>query len=166
MKTIAPFLAMVTILVVLVASAQVPPTWEVLQTTLDARHPEVPWMTAADLAHRMASARPPTLLDARQPAEFEASHLRGARRIDPDAPELTGFREGELVVVYCSVGWRSGDVAAALRRRHIDARNLRGGIFGWANEGRPVEGAHAPRVHPFDDVWGALLVRDRRLPIR
>jgi 3-mercaptopyruvate sulfurtransferase SseA len=39
--------------------------------------------------------------------------------------------------------------------------NLRGGIFRWALDGRPLETSGRPttNVHPFDDRWGRLLTR-------
>jgi 3-mercaptopyruvate sulfurtransferase SseA len=62
--------------------------------------------------------------------------------------------------VYCSVGWRSAIAARELVRRGArDVRNLEGGIFQWANEGRPVyRSARVVReVHPFDRLWAVFL---------
>ncbi len=43
-------------------------------------------------------------------------------------------------------------------------QNLKGSIFQWANEGRPVvrDGEPVREVHPYDAVWGRLLDRDLR----
>lgn len=98
------------------------------------------------------------LVDARAPAEFAESHLPGAiHATSVDA--VAAARGRRPVVVYCSVAWRSGQLADALRAQGIDARNLRGGIFRWAREGRPLrDGAGNPtrRVHPFGFPWGLL----------
>jgi hypothetical protein len=70
--------------------------------------------------------------------------------LDRDAP----------VVVYCSVGYRSAKVTAALQERGFtQVANLKGSIFRWANEGRPVvRGSTGVReVHPYDHTWGTLL---------
>ena len=113
---------------------------------------------AIDLAQRGQRV---VLLDARELAEFRVSHLEGAARIDPSHPDFDAVRvpERARVVVYCSVGWRSADIASQLRQRGVDAYNLEGGIFRWANEGHPVvRGDRRVRaVHPYDETWGRLL---------
>jgi rhodanese-related sulfurtransferase len=106
----------------------------------------------------------PILLDVRAPAEFRISRLRGARLAsDLDAAQaaLVGVGKDCEVIVYCSVGWRSSAVAQALTRAGYQrVYNLRGGIFAWANQGRPIYDARgiASKVHPFNDDWGRLLL--------
>ncbi|MGF1465517.1 MAG: rhodanese-like domain-containing protein [Sandaracinaceae bacterium] len=137
-----------------------------LQPLIDLAYPGTAWIGPAELADRLATDGGPVLLDARQPEEYAVSHLRGAVRVDPDAPDVAalGLRPGDPVVVYCAVGWRSASVAAALRRAGVsNVRNLRGGIFTWAERGEAVVrgGVEVREVHPFDAWWGLLL--DRRL---
>ena len=62
-------------------------------------------------------------------------------------------------------GGPDSDAAARLREAgfaHVE--NLRGSIFEWANEGRPVvrDGREVEAVHPYDAVWGRLLAPERR----
>lgn len=141
-------------------------------------YPDVRWVDTAVLARWVAgpAGQRPVLLDARDPAEFEVSHLAGARRVDPDATSFEHLRipRGARVVVYCSVGWRSGTIADRLRLAgHEDVYNLEGGLFKWANEGRDLRRrgalgageARAERVHPYDTVWGRMLDADRRAPL-
>jgi len=42
--------------------------------------------------------------------------------------------------------------------------NLTGGIFGWANSGRPLfrNDTRVELVHPYDEAWGLLLREDLR----
>ncbi len=126
-----------------------------------------------ELAAQMAS-RPDDilLLDVREEAEYNESHLKGALHLPPaifpdDFVNRYGAAfKGKNLVVYCSVGKRSSDallrvesLAKASGAKHC--YNLRGGIFRWFNEGGDVvntQGAVAS-VHPFDKVWGLLLVR-------
>ena len=142
-----------------------------LKDVISTRYPSVPWVDATTLAtwmERPAGERP-HLLDVRTPEEFAVSHLRGAVRVDPDQPDLDAVpRDGRPVVVYCSVGWRSGALGARLLERgHERVFNLEGGLFGWANAGRPVwaEGSRAAKVHPYDDEWGRLLRPALRSPL-
>ena len=140
-----------------------------LRPAIEARYPDVPWVEADALAGWMRSGEV-HLLDARQPEEYRVSHLRGATRIDPDAPDLAALDvpRDARVVVYCSVGWRSGGVADRMRRAGwTDVHNLAGGIFGWANADRPVyRGERRARaVHPYDATWGRMLRAELRAPL-
>jgi len=133
-----------------------------LRAAIDAAH-DVPWIETAALAERMQ--RPGLLLlDVRTEDEFATSHLRGAVRVDPDRPNLDALPDADEAVVYCSVGWRSAAVGEQLEARGVRVRNLAGGIFAWANEGRPVyrEGRRVNDVHPYDATWGRLLDASHR----
>jgi rhodanese-related sulfurtransferase/rubrerythrin len=82
-----------------------------------------------------------TLLDVRQPAEYEAEHLPGARLVPlPEVPER--FRELDPtypVIVYCAAGPRSRAAAEFLGARGFrTVYNLVGGASGW--EGSFAEG--------------------------
>lgn len=129
------------------------------------RFPEVRQLSPADLAKWLAdSNRPaPVLLDVRAKAEFGVSHLPGARQVDPkiSGPELAAtLPPDRVVVVYCSVGYRSSDCATRLLRAGFtNVLNLEGSIFQWANEGHPVErnGRPVREVHPYNETFGRLL---------
>lgn len=108
------------------------------------------------------SKRPqPVLLDVRTKPEFEISHLRGARRIEPDsAAAAIDLPRDQPIVTYCSVGYRSGAFAKKLQEAgYANVQNMSGSIFEWANEGRPIErdGERAGKVHPYNKRWGKLL---------
>lgn len=142
---------------------------ESLKPLIDFRFPDVEWIDADELSERMNSSpkRAPLLLDVRSEEEFAVSHLRGAVRTEPglrrfDSPSIPSDTP---VVVYCSVGYRSAAIVDALRASGVmNVRNLRGGIFAWANEGRPVfrNGEPASTVHPYDRLWGFLLHKELR----
>ncbi|UPL50639.1 rhodanese-like domain-containing protein [Hymenobacter sublimis] len=99
------------------------------------------------------------LLDARTPAEYRVSHLKGARFVDFDHFRDTDLRQlprTQPIVVYCTVGARSEQVGAWLRERGFqDVRNLYGGIFQWVNDGYGVVNAQGPttNVHPYSVMW-------------
>jgi len=143
------------------------PDWPELKQSLREKHPSVPQLTTAALRAWLADgtrARP-LLLDARDPAEFEVSQLRGAR-LAPDLASALRALEGRSrdapVVVYCSVGVRSSALAEQLQREGWrNVQNLEGSLFEWANRGYPLYrgGAPAATVHPYDERWGRLLER-------
>ena len=166
-----------------------------LRSLIAAGHPEVDWISTAELAQLLdgrarAGGQPASewlVLDVRSEAEFGTSHLRDAVRVDPGATDLGGIVSDATmapsgasasnlstdIVVYCSVGYRSAVLADRLRAMGFGSvRNLEGGIFAWANEGRPVyrslaSGAETPAhlVHPYDAVWAHFLEPGRQAPL-
>ena len=129
------------------------------------RFPGVRTVTTDELARRLAAGAPdaPVLVDVRADDERAVSVIPGAfgaRDADDAVHRLAAFDRSLPVVVYCSVGVRSARAAAALADAgHRDVRNLAGGVFAWANEGRPLACASGPAsfVHPYDTRWGRLL---------
>ena len=81
-----------------------------------------------------------TVLDVREPDEWQAGHIRGALHIPlMDVParfaELPADTE---VVVVCRSGGRSARAVAWLVDNGVDAVNLEGGMGAWADAGRPM----------------------------
>ena len=115
-----------------------------------------------------ARAERPLLLDVREKEEYEVSHLKDAvlATSDKEALEaLEGVPPDRPVVLYCSVGYRSSEMAGFLQKRGYEkVYNLEGSIFAWANEGKPVYRGdeRVDRVHPYDRVWGKLLKKALR----
>lgn len=141
-----------------------------LQPAIDAQYPGGQWVTRSELHRWLEEDDAPVLLDARTREEYAVSHIRGARRVDPDRPQLDSLDlpEGARVVVYCSVGYRSADIAAQLKDRGVtNVYNLLGGIFEWANEGCPLYrgSERVQQVHPYDATWGAMVDDERRAPL-
>ena len=146
---------------------------EGMKKVVRARFPKVRQLSTAELADWLkdGSRAAPVLLDVRTGAEFDVSHLPGARRVEPEAeaakvaPLLT---PGRSVVTYCSVGYRSSAMAQRLAKAGVtEVFNLEGSIFQWANEGRPLErdGKPANKVHPYNGTFGKMLDPQRRAEI-
>lgn len=127
---------------------------------------DVPRIAPGRLAAALGGDEPPLLLDVRTAAEFEVSHLPGARRVDPDGGPPVDLRRDRPVVVYCSIGVRAAAYARRLRAVGFTrVANLEGAIFRWAHEGRPLVDAHGrptTRVHPYGDWWRFLLEPEHR----
>ena len=142
--------------------------WSGVLAAIESEYPDVPRITTDSLAAWLDadSATRPILLDTRSPDEFDVSHLKGALRVDPDAksfPDLDTLDRQAPIVAYCSVGYRSSDVVSRLQAAGFtNAHNLRGSIFMWANEGRPVyrDRRQVDEVHPYSAAWGRLLRDD------
>jgi rhodanese-related sulfurtransferase len=147
-----------------------PLLFELLQRGTTRKFPDVKWIVTRDLASWQENqARPqPVVLDARSEPEFEVSHLRAARRIDPYRPSLqplAGLPKDTPVVVYSSAGYRGARVAQWLGDQgYSNVQNLGSSLFQWVNEGKPIFRGERPAraVHPYDWYWAWLLERQYR----
>jgi rhodanese-related sulfurtransferase len=140
--------------------------WAAVKQRIRSKFPSVRHISTGRLAEWMSVDRAeekPLLLDAREPEEYEVSHLEGATRALSQREALqilTSVPRERPVVVYCAVGYRSAELAAALRKAgYTNVWNMEGSIFEWSNEGRPIYRSGMPvrSVHPYDEEWGRLL---------
>lgn len=143
-------------------------------TAIQAEFPRVNLIEPRELENWLRDAQriPPELLDVRTEEEFAVSHLRGARRVDPAeraSSLLQTLDANRPVVLYCSVGYRSSQMADQLRvLGRTNVFGLRGAVFAWANAGLPLVNDHGqptPLVHPFSDTYAAMLQPEHRFPI-
>jgi rhodanese-related sulfurtransferase len=90
------------------------------------------------------------LIDVRQPYEWEAGRVAGARHIEVN--ELTAQAESiprdRAVIFYCRSGSRSALAAAAFRQAGWDAYNLAGGLRAWVEQGLPLDPADGEVAEP------------------
>ncbi|QIX63148.1 rhodanese-like domain-containing protein [Hymenobacter sp. BT18] len=128
--------------------------------------PTVPYIQSRELAELLRkNPAGVLLLDTRGAAEYQVSHLPGARFVDFTAfrqLNLQGLARTQPVVVYCSVGARSEQVGAWLREQGFrNVHNLYGGLFQWVNDGHGVVNAQGPteKVHPYSVLWRPWLKR-------
>jgi rhodanese-related sulfurtransferase len=147
-----------------------PPTWAMIEQWIEWRYPDVQHINTEELSALLQKTHPNTnsvrLIDYRLSEEFKTSRIKSSINFSPDKIDvLVNKLKREIpsdsaIVVYCSVGARSAEAVSALQAAGFtNVRNLRGSIFQWANEGRPLEGGST--VHPYDAYWGQLL--DRQL---
>ena len=145
--------------------------WQALNAAMQRKFPAVARIRTPELAAWLddPSQTSPRLLDVREPAEYQVSHLANARQIEPGSnPATLDLPKDQPIVTYCSVGYRSAKYAQKLRQAGFtNVRNLEGSIFAWANENRRLvtaNGQPAEQVHPYNKIWGLLLRPDRRVP--
>ncbi|HYV97475.1 MAG TPA: molybdopterin-synthase adenylyltransferase MoeB [Gemmatimonadaceae bacterium] len=92
------------------------------------------------LAHRLSAGSPLTLIDVREPWEFDIAHLPGAELVPGSAmPERAKTLPRDRdVVLYCHVGGRSGYWLNVLRSMGFTrVSHLRGGIDAWSSDVDP-----------------------------
>ena len=140
-------------------------TWQEVIKNIHNKFPDVRHTSTDELYSWLAESKGGSviLVDAREKEEFQVSHIPGARHIpyNENFPNsLVNLDQDSLIVVYCSVGYRSSILASKLQGLGFTkVYNLEGSIFKWANEERPLEqnGNVVQKVHPYSLYWGKLL---------
>ncbi len=108
-------------------------------------------------------------LDAREPREFDVSHIANAIPVGYDNLDLSALDnvdKNTKIIVYCSVGYRSEKVAEKLLAEGFkDVSNLYGGIFEWKNQGFPVINTQGKTdsVHAYSKTWGIWLNKGEKV---
>lgn len=150
-------------LMLLVAACSPDARLEQVVRAVEREFPDVHHMPMDSAAAWMATSRP-LVFDVREADEFAVSHLAGARLLLPgtsDLSPLDSLGRDAPILLYCAVGYRSSDMARRLEEQGFtNVHNLRGALFQWANEDRPL--AVAPVVHPYSATWSRLLRPEKR----
>ena len=98
-------------------------------------------VTVSEVAKRIQAGLPgTTLLDVREPHEWEIVHLPDAQLIPQgQLPEhLNELSQTDDILVYCRSGARSARAVQFLRQMGFKkARNVRGGVLAWARDVDP-----------------------------
>lgn len=104
------------------------------------------------------------VLDARELPEYTVSHIPNAKHIGYKTFDISWVNKNiskkDKVIVYCSVGYRSGEIAEKLKNNGYDVYNLKGGIFNWVNKGYQVvdtKGKITALIHGYDQTWSKWL---------
>lgn len=130
---------------------------------------KVPVMSVETLKSKLDNGDKLVVLDSREKKEYTVSHIKNARYCG-----YKGFNKKAVahldrstpIVIYCSVGYRSGKIGEKLKRmgfQHV--ANLYGGIFEWVNSGYPVYNAtgKTDQVHGYSPEWGKWLRRGEKV---
>jgi rhodanese-related sulfurtransferase len=97
----------------------------------------IPTVTVADVPHPLPEGL--TVLDVREPVEWQHGHIEGAVHIPLSTlPVRVGELPAAQTLVVCKVGGRSAQAVMWLQQQGLDAVNLQGGMIDWADAGRPM----------------------------
>lgn len=106
------------------------------------------------------------LLDSREEKEFKTSHLKNAIYVGYDFFNLDSVQsklknKNSKIVIYCSLGVRSEDVAEKLKKAgYSNVYNLYGGIFEWKNNDLEVLNLNekpTDSIHIYSKAWSKWL---------
>ena len=103
-----------------------------------------PWVNPTQATH-LINREDALVVDVRDPNEFAAGHVLGAKnlplaRLDAPGADLAK-RKDRPVIVYCDgAGQRASKAASALRKQGFTrVLSLSGGLGAWQQAGLPVE---------------------------
>jgi rhodanese-related sulfurtransferase len=99
-----------------------------------------PWVSVAQ-ATQLINRDDALVLDVRDPGEYQAGHILGAKNTPLDRLDGNELkRRDKPVILCCERGDRAPKAAAALKKQGFDkAVCLTGGIGAWKQAGMPVE---------------------------
>ena len=129
----------------------------------------VPYISVQELAMPKTNA---IILDAREIKEYNVSHIKntiyvGYEDFQIDSVQKKLPNKDSQIVVYCSLGIRSEDVAEKLKKAgYINVFNLYGGIFEWKNNGFKVYDSIntvTENVHIFSKEWSKWLTKGEKV---
>ncbi|MDX8552134.1 rhodanese-like domain-containing protein [Tenacibaculum sp. 1B UA] len=137
----------------------------------------VPYISISELQKKMpfdsAQGNGIIILDAREPKEFEVSHIKNAMCVGYNFFNLENTlkklpkNKNTKIVVYCSLGIRSEDIAEKLRKEnYTNVFNLYGGIFKWKNKGNTIvnlQNKPTEKVHAFNKEWSKWLHKGEKI---
>jgi rhodanese-related sulfurtransferase len=140
--------------------------------TVHQRFSDVPHFDTATIKAIIGAAEPGAvqIVDVREPDEFAVSHIPGAINVPSgtaDTDLLAAVSSDGLVILYCSIGFRSSSVARRLKSAgRTNVYNYAGSIFAWANAGQTLQSnkSTATKVHPYNSNWGRYLRPEYRAP--
>lgn len=105
---------------------------------------------------QLQQSQPVMLLDVRSPQEQSVSRLPGAISVTEFEPQRD---VGQAIVVYCTIGYRSGLFAQTLQQQGVPVQNLRGSILAWTYAGGQFvtpDGTSTHQVHTYGKRWDLL----------
>ena len=147
-----------------ISCAQKYDTFEEMATAMADK--TVPIIKVEEVKKLKESAAKIVFLDARELKEYNVSHIEGAKFVGYDnfkKDNLKNLDKNNTYIVYCSVGYRSGQIVKKMTNMGFkNVFNLYGGLFDWKNKGNKVvdKSGEVKVVHPYNKSWGKWLNKE------
>jgi rhodanese-related sulfurtransferase len=142
--------------------------WTKMRESIRNKFPQIHQISTRELMNILAdtSQERPIIFDARNSKEYQLSHLPFAQLAQSEQEAITALKQTEKkhrIIVYCSIGDRSSQLAGHLiSAGFTNTFTMDGALFQWANEGRPIyqETNIVHVVHPYGDQWKSFLNKE------
>jgi len=116
--------------------------------------PLVEGITVSELQKLQQQDQKLILVDVRSPRERAVSYIPGAITTEEFEHNLEQY-QNEKIIVYCTIGYRSGKYAQKMQRQGIRVLNLEGSLLAWSHiQGQLINQIGATKkVHVFGRQW-------------
>ena len=93
-------------------------------------------------------------VDVRESEEQAVSMIPGAVTSEVFLSDPDRF-QGQRIIAYCTISFRSGKLAAKMGRKGIRIVNLEGGLLAWVHAGGPLVRGYKPvkQLHVYGRKW-------------
>lgn len=107
--------------------------------------PPVPSVNVHKLNEKLKSGKRPFVIDVRQPEEYQAGHIAGAKLIPLGIlkQQLKELPKDKEIVCVCASGSRSRSAAKQLINAGYNVLDVSGGMLNWQRAGLPVKKGNA-----------------------
>lgn len=109
-------------------------------------------------------------LDAREEEEYNVSHIESAKFVgykNFSIDSIQSIPKDTEIIVYCSVGFRSGSVSKKLiKNGFTNVLNLYGGLFEWSNQELPlvdINGNSTNKIHTYNKKWSKWVKKGEKV---
>ena len=108
------------------------------------------------------------VLDVRTPEEYAEGHLKNARNLNVQGEnfekDIAALDKTKPVLVYCLSGGRSSQAMNILLKQGFkEVYNMEGGYMKWSLNGKPTEGAAAPKADEMSSHQLEELIKSNSL---
>jgi rhodanese-related sulfurtransferase len=132
-----------------------------------------PVIRVGELKRKLESKKKLLLLDAREIEEVNTSTIPGAIMVGHRSFDLEKVKQmlgptsdSKEIIVYCSIGYRSGEIADRLLDEGYTVYNLFGGIFDWVNQGNQVIDQNklmTNKIHTYNQSWSQWVYKGEKV---
>ena len=115
--------------------------------------PEVSSINASEL-QKLQKDNKITIVDVRTPEERAVSIIPGAISQASFEQNIDKYKN-QLIVVYCTIGYRSGKYIQKLQEKGLNILNLEGSLLAWSHIGGELvnSSGKTKEVHVFGKKW-------------
>lgn len=115
--------------------------------------PEVPELTVSEF-NKLRKDNKITIVDVRTTEEQAVSIIPGAISQDLFEQNIDSYKN-QPIVVYCTIGYRSGKYAQNLYKQGLNIFNLKGSLLAWSHIGGELvnNSGKTKDVHVFGNKW-------------
>lgn len=103
--------------------------------------PSTPSLTVEEVSEKLKFGKHPLILDVRQPDEFRAGHITGAKLIPLNELQrrMGELPKGREIVCVCASGSRSASAAKVLLKEGFTVFDMKGGMISWRRAKLPIQ---------------------------